>query len=99
MDDLRINDARVMDELLTDPFACKLQALAKARAAEYRSNAPYPHIYFDDFLPPAVAEAALHDFPEPMQADWHASTDVNQRKKPAHAAISGDPHWDRGVGA
>ena len=26
---------------------------------------PYPHIYFDDFLPLEVAKAALRDFPEP----------------------------------
>ena len=81
-----LNEPRVMDQLLSDSFAQKLQALSQAHAGEYKANAPFPHIYFDDFLPAAVAEAALRDFPEPQQADWHAYTDVNQHKKLAFGA-------------
>jgi Rps23 Pro-64 3,4-dihydroxylase Tpa1-like proline 4-hydroxylase len=75
------SDIRVLNALLSDQFAGKLEALAAAKAVEYQANTPYPHIYFDDFLPLEVAEAALHDFPEPKEADWYAHTDVNQRKK------------------
>ena len=41
------------------------------RAAEYQSAAPFPHISFDDFLPPAVADRALVDFPDPSSGIWH----------------------------
>jgi hypothetical protein len=75
------SDIRVLNALLSDQFAGKLEALARAKAEEYQANTPYPHIYFDNFLPLEVAEAALRDFPEPKEADWHAQTDVNQRKK------------------
>ena len=63
------SDTRVMDALLGDPFAAKLEASGQAKAEEYKANTPYPHIYFDDFLPLEVAEAALRDFPEPKEAD------------------------------
>ncbi len=85
-DNVPVNEPRVMDQLLSDSFAHKLQALSQHKAGEYKANTPYPHIYFDDFLPAAVAEAALHDFPEPQQADWHAYTDVNQHRKLAFGA-------------
>src|ERR1700741_1317682 len=75
------NDIRVLNALLSDQFAGKLEDLAKAKAEEYQANTPYPYIYFDNFLPLEVAEAALRDFPEPKEADWHAHADVNQRKK------------------
>ena len=52
-------DIRVMNELLSDPYVAKLEHLAKDKAQEYKSNSPYPHIYFDNFLPVEVAEAAL----------------------------------------
>jgi len=35
--------------------------LANERAEEYKSNKPFPHIYFDDFLPVEAAEAALKE--------------------------------------
>src|ERR1700744_1836417 len=90
-------DFRVMNELLSDPFVAKLENLAKDKAQEYQANSPYPHIYFDDFLPLEVAEAALRDFPEPKEADWHAYTDVNQRKKLAFDAVEKLPESIRDV--
>jgi Rps23 Pro-64 3,4-dihydroxylase Tpa1-like proline 4-hydroxylase len=74
-------DVRVLDALLSDEFTTRLETLAGDKAEEYKANSPYPHIYFDNFLPIAVAEAALQEFPEPKEADWHNSQDVNQRKK------------------
>jgi Rps23 Pro-64 3,4-dihydroxylase Tpa1-like proline 4-hydroxylase len=67
-------------ELLTDAFAAHLKRLAKEKAEEYRTNAPFPNIYFDDFLPANVAEAALRDFPEPKQLRWSEFDDQNQAK-------------------
>src|ERR1700735_3606353 len=75
------SDTSVMNTLLSDQFTQKLETLAQAKAEEYKPTQPYPHIYFDNFLPVEVAEAALRDFPEPKEADWRAYKDVNQRKK------------------
>src|ERR1700721_3563606 len=74
-------DTTVMSALLSDQFTQKLEALAQAKADEYKANQPYPHIYFDNFLPADVAEAALRDFPEPKEVDWLAYKDVNKQKK------------------
>jgi Rps23 Pro-64 3,4-dihydroxylase Tpa1-like proline 4-hydroxylase len=74
-------DIRVLDALLSDEFTARLDTLARDKAEEYKANSPYPHIYFDSFLPLPVAEAVLRDFPEPKELAWHNSKDVNQRKK------------------
>jgi Rps23 Pro-64 3,4-dihydroxylase Tpa1-like proline 4-hydroxylase len=59
-----------VQELLSDEFASKLLSLARANAEKYATARPFPHIYFDDFLPTQAAEAALRDFPEPRQVKW-----------------------------
>lgn len=69
-----------MNELLSDTFVRRLQQLAKDKATEYRTNTPFPNIYFDDFLPTNVAETALRDFPEPKQLSWSEFADRNQAK-------------------
>src|SRR6202161_3234547 len=91
------NETRVLNALLSDQFAGKLEALAQAKAGEYKANTPYPHIYFDDFLPVEAAEAALRDFPEPKEADWYVHTDVNQRKKLAFDVVEKLPPSIRDV--
>ncbi len=68
-----------MKELLSDEFAAKLELLAKEKAEEYKSNKPFPHIYFDDFLPVEAAEAALRDFPEPKQLTWQQFDNPNEK--------------------
>ncbi len=92
-----LNDTRVIDALLSDAFAGKLEILAQAKAEEYRANTPYPHIYFDDFLPLEAAEAALRQFPKPNQAEWHAFTDLNQRRKLAFDGVEKLPASIRDV--
>ncbi len=91
------SDTSVMSALLSDQFTQKLETLAQAKAEEYKANQPYPHIYFDDFLPVDVAEAALRDFPEPKEADWRAYKDVNQHKKLAFDAVEKLPQSIRDV--
>ncbi|GAA6141217.1 2OG-Fe(II) oxygenase [Hydrogenophaga sp. 5NK40-0174] len=44
--------------------------LAVENRQRYLNAEPYPHIYFDNFLPPAVAEAMLEEFPKPGKIDW-----------------------------
>ena len=69
-----------MSELLTEAFTDRLQRLAKENAKGYRTNTPFPNIYFDDFLPANVAEAVLRDFPEPKQLSWNEFANQNEAK-------------------
>jgi Rps23 Pro-64 3,4-dihydroxylase Tpa1-like proline 4-hydroxylase len=69
-----------MEELFTDIYLAQLARLAADKAAEYQTNAPFPNIYFDNFLPEAVATAALRDFPEPRQLRWTEFADKDQAK-------------------
>ena len=75
-----------IDALLSDAFVTHLKQLAKAKAPDYRAAAPFPSIYFDDFLPDHVAAAALRDFPEPRQLSWSEFSDSNQVKLAFDAA-------------
>lgn len=76
-----IQGASVCKELYSDAFLARLEALSAEKASAYQSAHPYPHIYFDDFLPAQVAEAALAQFPEPKTLDWHKFRDPHQHKK------------------
>jgi hypothetical protein len=69
-----------MQELFSDEFTHKLERLGGEKAEEYSSNKPFPHIYFDDFLPLPAAEAALRDFPEPKQLTWTEYNKPTERK-------------------
>jgi Rps23 Pro-64 3,4-dihydroxylase Tpa1-like proline 4-hydroxylase len=91
------SDTSVMNALLSDQFTQRLETLAQAKAEEYKANRPYPHIYFDNFLPVDVAEAALRDFPEPKEVDWHSYKDVNQHKKLAFDVVEKLPQSIRDV--
>jgi 2OG-Fe(II) oxygenase superfamily len=68
------------EELLSSEFASKLLSLAKANAEKYATARPFPHIYFDDFLPAQAAEAALRDFPQPRQVTWSEFDNPNEKK-------------------
>jgi Rps23 Pro-64 3,4-dihydroxylase Tpa1-like proline 4-hydroxylase len=80
MTEMLIENEIVMKELLSDEYLRKLDTLAKDNAEKYRSNKPFPHIYFDNFLPLEVAEAALRDFPEPKQLTWSEFNNTNEKK-------------------
>jgi len=69
-----------MEELYSEEFRNKLESLAKERAAEYLNNKPFPHIFFDDFLPLEAAETALKDFPQPKQLPWSEFDNPQERK-------------------
>ena len=70
----------VMKELLSDEFLHKLETLAEEKAEEYKNNKPFPHIYFDNFLPGEAAEAALRNFPGPKQLTWSEFNNPNEKK-------------------
>jgi Rps23 Pro-64 3,4-dihydroxylase Tpa1-like proline 4-hydroxylase len=69
-----------MSVLFNEEYLAKLQQLAKDKAGEYADNKPFPHIYFDNFLPVEAAEAALLDFPKPKQLDWSSFAGKNEKK-------------------
>jgi len=76
-----VNESEIaMRDLLTDEYLHKLEVLAKEKAVEYNNNKPFPHIYFDNFLPLEAAEAALEDFPEPKQLAWNEFNSPTERK-------------------
>jgi Rps23 Pro-64 3,4-dihydroxylase Tpa1-like proline 4-hydroxylase len=81
-------------ELLSDEFAVKLKQLAAEKAEQYQTAKPFPHIYFDNFLPIEAAEAALRDFPEPKQLSWNQFDNPNE-KKLAFDAVEKLPPGDR----
>lgn len=70
----------VLGELVSDTFLTRLETLAKNNADRYLNNKPFPHIYFDNFLPLEAAEAALRDFPEPRQITWSEFNNSNEKK-------------------
>jgi Rps23 Pro-64 3,4-dihydroxylase Tpa1-like proline 4-hydroxylase len=68
------------EALFSDEFARKLETLAEEKAQEYKNGKPFPHIYFDDFLPEEAAEAVLKEFPEPKLLRWTEFNEPTQRK-------------------
>lgn len=68
------------EELFSDSYSKRLESLAKENAEQYKNNRPFPHTYFDDFLPLGVAEAVLRDFPEPKQLAWSEFNRPTERK-------------------
>jgi Rps23 Pro-64 3,4-dihydroxylase Tpa1-like proline 4-hydroxylase len=50
----------------------QLLPLADAHREEFLTAEPFPHVVFDDFLPPDVLEDVLSEFPAPEKPDWDA---------------------------
>ena len=71
----------ILDQLFRDEFLNQLQQRAEEFAPLYLANKPFPHIFFDNFLPAAVADAALETFPDPDKIDWLRHRGVDQHKK------------------
>jgi Rps23 Pro-64 3,4-dihydroxylase Tpa1-like proline 4-hydroxylase len=80
MKEMLTENETVLGELLSDAFLRKLEALAQENAEKYLTNKPFPHIYFDNFLPLEAAEAALREFPEPRQLTWSEFNNQNEKK-------------------
>jgi 2OG-Fe(II) oxygenase superfamily len=80
MNEMLTENETVLGELLSDAFLTKLEALAQENAQKYLTNKPFPHIYFDNFLPLEAAEAALREFPEPKQLAWSQFNNQNEKK-------------------
>jgi 2OG-Fe(II) oxygenase superfamily len=58
----------------------QLAELASASHHEYVAAQPFEHIVFDDFLPQAVLDRVLGEFPAPDQSKWTAYESENELK-------------------
>lgn len=68
-----------MPDLTLIDFA-KLEADLDARAAAYRSAAPFPHTVLDDVLVPSAFDKAVGEFPGIDDAFWKGYIHVNETK-------------------
>ena len=57
-----------------------LAKLAAAHAPAYRDARPFPHVVIDDFLPDAVAQQLVDEFPGPGEVPWIAYDSDTERK-------------------
>lgn len=58
----------------------RLMELARRNASRYASAEPFPHILFDDFLPPDVLGRILEEFPGPGDTEWITFDHVSSKK-------------------
>jgi hypothetical protein len=65
----------------------RYEARIEDLAATYRSNRPFPHLVFDEFLVPRAALEAARDFPGDDDQHWTRYRHINENK--AHT-----DHWD-----
>jgi hypothetical protein len=54
--------------------------VADSERESYASARPFPHAVMDEFLPEAVLDAILAEFPSPREADWFAFDSGLERK-------------------
>ncbi|HEX6496087.1 MAG TPA: 2OG-Fe(II) oxygenase [Acidobacteriaceae bacterium] len=76
-----LSGSNVLDQLFAADFLKQLDRRAEELAPKYIANKPFPHIYFDNFLPPTVADLALTTFPDPNEIDWLRHRGLDQNKK------------------
>lgn len=70
-----------MDALLKNSeFMQKLQQLPEKLHADYINAKPYPHIVIDNFLPEAVLDDVLNNYPKPDQLRWQTFDNENEKK-------------------
>jgi Rps23 Pro-64 3,4-dihydroxylase Tpa1-like proline 4-hydroxylase len=76
-----LSSGSVLDQLFSEPYLRELAQRAEQMAPQYLANKPFPHIYFDNFLPQAVADLALETFPDPDKIDWLRHRGADQHRK------------------
>jgi hypothetical protein len=58
----------------------RLLELARSSRDRYASAEPFPHVLFDDFLPPDVLDRVLEEFPGPGDTEWITFDHVSSKK-------------------
>jgi Rps23 Pro-64 3,4-dihydroxylase Tpa1-like proline 4-hydroxylase len=76
----RVNEVRVLDELLRPKLASRFRELGDLNAAAYQSADPFPHIVIDDFLSTEILDSVLAEFPAPHELDWRKFDGREERK-------------------
>jgi hypothetical protein len=66
----------------TTPFIdlALLESELSATRAEYATATPFPHRLFEDFLPSAVVDQAIKEFPRLNADEWNGYVHANERK-------------------
>lgn len=68
-----------------------LKALALEHREAYATASPFPHVVIDNFLPEALLEAVLKEFPNPKQIDWQTfQTPAEKKLASKHEHQMGD---------
>ncbi|MHB8656620.1 MAG: 2OG-Fe(II) oxygenase [Solirubrobacteraceae bacterium] len=70
-------------DAMSGPFHFDSQQLLEAAGAHrdrYATAQPFPHVVLDDFLPEAVLDEILEEFPSPRQEGWLHFESENERK-------------------
>jgi hypothetical protein len=62
----------------------KTLSTGRELAAQYQSGEPFPHIVIDDFLPPALLDECLHEFPQKMGLNSRRFDTEQERKTSYH---------------
>lgn len=57
-----------------------LDGLADKYRQEYSSAKPFPHIVIDNFLPKAMLDSVLEEFPSPEKIDWKTFDNSAEKK-------------------
>ena len=58
----------------------QLVAQAESLHDKYMNANPFPHIYIDDFIPPAVLDDVLEEFPSIKDPQWDRFKNVSEQK-------------------
>lgn len=69
-----------------------LPPLADGVSSAFRAARPFPHIVMDDFLPAAVVDDVLSEFPTPGQIGWTKYDDETDLKLAAEDTSQFGPH-------
>jgi Rps23 Pro-64 3,4-dihydroxylase Tpa1-like proline 4-hydroxylase len=68
-----------------------LSDVSALHSAGYKAAKPFPHVVIDDFLPEAVAQRILDEFPSPGADDWYRFQRGTERKLQTTAELGIGP--------
>jgi Rps23 Pro-64 3,4-dihydroxylase Tpa1-like proline 4-hydroxylase len=84
-----INMEKTIEAFFFEPD--DLSDIAARHSAGYNDAKPFPHVVIDDFLPEAVAQRILDEFPSPDSEDWFRWHQQTERKLQSTAELGMGP--------